>query len=82
MRQPTGDISERSAAAHGTAAHGATSRRGFLKGAAIAAGALLVPVSLARDVLAAEETSYEITDWIRLEPNGRTIIGLSQCEVG
>ena len=58
------------------------SRRNFLKGASFAVGALLIPLAVARRAEAAEATAYEITDWIRLEPNGRTIIGLSQCEVG
>jgi isoquinoline 1-oxidoreductase beta subunit len=35
-----------------------------------------------RQTTASEESSYEITDWIRIEPSGRTIIGVSQCEVG
>jgi isoquinoline 1-oxidoreductase beta subunit len=73
MQRPMFDLGERA---------GATSRRGFLKGAALAAGALIVPVSIMRQTTASEESGYEITDWIRIEPNGRTIIGVSQCEVG
>ena len=73
MQRPMFDLGERA---------GATSRRGFLKGTALAAGALIVPVSIMRQTTASEESSYEITDWIRIEPNGRTIIGVSQCEVG
>ena len=73
MQRPVFDLGERA---------GATSRRGFLKGAALAAGALIVPVSIMRQATASEESSYEITDWIRIEPSGRTIIGVSQCEVG
>jgi isoquinoline 1-oxidoreductase beta subunit len=73
MQRPVFDLGERA---------GATSRRGFLKGAALAAGALIVPVSIMRQTTASEESGYEITDWIRIEPNGRTIIGVSQCEVG
>jgi isoquinoline 1-oxidoreductase beta subunit len=73
MQRPVFDLGEQA---------GATSRRGFLKGAALAAGALIVPVSLMRQITASEESSYEITDWIRIEPSGRTIIGVSQCEVG
>lgn len=30
----------------------------------------------------AADGTYEITDWLRIERSGRTIIGLSQCEVG
>ena len=73
MQRPVFDLGERA---------GATSRRGFLKGAALAAGALIVPVSIMRQTTASEESGYEIADWIRIEPNGRTIIGVSQCEVG
>ncbi len=62
----------------GQAAASRTSRRNFLKGIALTAGSLLVPISLVRGA----DASYEITDWIRLDPNGRTIIGVSQCEVG
>jgi isoquinoline 1-oxidoreductase subunit beta len=75
MQRPAFDLRERSGG-------GATSRRDFLKGAALAAGALIVPVSVMRPAAASAETSYEITDWIRIEPGGRTIIGVSQCEVG
>jgi isoquinoline 1-oxidoreductase subunit beta len=73
MQRPVFDLGERA---------GGTSRRGFLKGAALAAGALIVPVSIVRQTAASEPSSYEITDWIRIEPSGRTIIGVSQCEVG
>ena len=73
MQRPVFDLGERA---------GATSRRGFLKGAALAAGALIIPVSIMRQTTASEESSYEIADWIRIEPSGRTIIGVSQCEVG
>jgi isoquinoline 1-oxidoreductase subunit beta len=73
MQQPAFDLGQRA---------GATSRRGFLKGAALAAGALIVPVAMTRQTIASEPSSYEITDWIRIEPSGRTIIGVSQCEVG
>jgi isoquinoline 1-oxidoreductase beta subunit len=62
----------------GQAAPSRTSRRNFLKGVALAAGSLLVPISLVRGA----DASYEITDWVRLDPSGRTIIGVSQCEVG
>jgi isoquinoline 1-oxidoreductase beta subunit len=73
MQQPVFDLGERA---------GSTSRRGFLRGAALAAGALIVPVSIMRQTAASEPSSYEITDWIRIELSGRTIIGVSQCEVG
>jgi isoquinoline 1-oxidoreductase beta subunit len=57
-------------------------RRSFLKGASLAAGALLVPLTISRRADAADNAVYDITDWIRIEQSGRTIIGLSQCEVG
>jgi isoquinoline 1-oxidoreductase subunit beta len=64
-----------------SAASTGPSRRNFLTGAALAVGSLLIPLAVARRAEAAE-AAYEITDWIRLEPSGRTIIGVSQCEVG
>jgi isoquinoline 1-oxidoreductase beta subunit len=75
MQRPAFDLTERSGG-------GLTSRRCFLKGAALVAGALIVPISAMRPAAASAETNYEITDWIRIEPSGRTIIGVSQCEVG
>ena len=58
-------------------------RRGFLKGAAASAGALLIPLAtMARSAATNVGEAYEITDWVRLGSDGRTIIGLSQCEVG
>ena len=62
----------------GQVAPSRTSRRNFLRGIALTAGSLLIPISLVRGA----DASYEITDWIRLDPNGRVIIGVSQCEVG
>jgi isoquinoline 1-oxidoreductase beta subunit len=61
-----------------------TSRRAFLKGAAAATGFLLVPLAVSRPGSAAADTGrlYEITDWIRIDASGRTVIGLSQSEVG
>ncbi len=58
-------------------------RRQLLKGAAASAGAFLIPIVTIAGAGAdnAAET-YEITDWIRLGSDGRTIIGLSQCEAG
>lgn len=56
-------------------------RRGFLQGLSLATGAFLVPLAVSRSVEAAENI-VEITDWIRIERSGRTILGLSQCEVG
>ncbi|MBN9083649.1 MAG: acylaldehyde oxidase [Rhizobiales bacterium 62-17] len=56
-------------------------RRGFLKSLSLATSALLVPLAGIRPLEAADNV-VEITDWIRIERNGRTILGLSQCEVG
>jgi len=57
-------------------------RRDFLKGALATAGCLLIPVEVDTRADAAEAASYEFTDWIRLGSDGRTVIGLSQCEAG
>ncbi|MCK9913424.1 molybdopterin-dependent oxidoreductase [Microbacteriaceae bacterium K1510] len=59
-----------------------TSRRNFLKGAAAATGFLFVPLTASRPGNAATADLHEITDWIRIDANGRTVIGVSQCEVG
>lgn len=56
-------------------------RRGFLQGLSLATGAFLLPLAVSRSAEAAENV-VEITDWIRIERSGRTILGLSQCEVG
>jgi isoquinoline 1-oxidoreductase beta subunit len=59
-------------------------RRDFLKAALAAAGALVIPLSFARSNQAATDGQalHEITDWVRLDADGNTVIGLSQCEVG
>lgn len=59
-----------------------TSRRSFLKGAAAATSFLFVPLTASRAGDAATADLHEITDWIRIDANGRTVIGVSQCEVG
>ncbi|MFL9878265.1 molybdopterin-dependent oxidoreductase [Herbaspirillum rhizosphaerae] len=57
------------------------SRRGFLKAAGAVTAGLIVPLAYA-----AEATTpaglVEITDWVRIDASGKTVIGLSQCEVG
>ncbi|WP_233847858.1 xanthine dehydrogenase family protein molybdopterin-binding subunit [Paraburkholderia sp. HD33-4] len=70
------------------------SRRAFLKSSAATgfaiAGSLVLPLAWSTHVEAAEsagspQTStgfHEINDWVRVDADGRTIIGLSQCEVG
>jgi len=63
-------------------------RRGFLKTGLLVAGCLVLPISLRN--ADAQETSdgtapggmLEITDWIRIGPDGTTVLGLSQAEVG
>jgi isoquinoline 1-oxidoreductase beta subunit len=70
------------------------SRRAFLKSGAAAgfaiAGSLVLPLAWSTHSEAAESAGnsqgiagfHEINDWVRVDPDGRTIIGLSQCEVG
>jgi isoquinoline 1-oxidoreductase subunit beta len=77
MSLPTSDLGDRPAASSSD-----VSRRSFLKAASLVTGSLLIPLSVIRRTEAADQTLYDITDWIRLETSGRTIIGLSQCEVG
>jgi isoquinoline 1-oxidoreductase subunit beta len=61
----------------------AIARRSFLKGTAASAGALLIPLAtIGRFAEANAAETHEITDWVRLGSDGRTVIGLSQCEVG
>ncbi|NMM03045.1 xanthine dehydrogenase family protein molybdopterin-binding subunit [Paraburkholderia sp. RP-4-7] len=61
-----------------------TSRRDFLRTGLAIAGSLVLPLS-ASDVLYAADSGerfHEINDWVRIDPDGRTVIGLSQAEVG
>lgn len=66
----------------------ATSRRDFLKGSAAAVGAILIPFSkpalavLVSDASVPPLESTEINDWIWIDREGNTVIGVSQCEVG
>lgn len=60
----------------------ATSRRAFLKGAAAATSVLFVPLESSRAGAAPTAGLHEINDWIRIDAEGHTIIGVSQCEVG
>ncbi|WP_440467260.1 molybdopterin cofactor-binding domain-containing protein [Pseudomonas sp. YH-1] len=61
-------------------------RRSFLKTGLLVAGCLVLPVSLrtadATDSAEAKQGMVEITDWIRIGPDGTTVLGLSQAEVG
>ncbi len=59
-------------------------RRGFLKGSAVLAGALCIPLPVlaSRTVDSGPHGTHEITDWIWIEPNGKITLGLSQCECG
>nr|WP_256377818.1 molybdopterin cofactor-binding domain-containing protein [Paraburkholderia pallida] len=60
------------------------SRRAFLKTGLAMAGSLVLPLAFSDYVeAAADGTRFrEINDWVRVDPDGRTIIGLSQAEVG
>ncbi|MBN3857055.1 xanthine dehydrogenase family protein molybdopterin-binding subunit [Paraburkholderia sp. Ac-20340] len=75
MSQPT---TERALAPH------RADRRAFLKTGLALAGSFVLPLSLSEHVQAAQDGSpyREINDWVRVDPDGRTIIGLSQAEVG
>lgn len=60
-------------------------RRRFLKGGAALTGSFLLPLSFAPLVDAGgtpQHGWYEINDWIRIDADGKTILGLSQAEVG
>ncbi len=66
-----------------------SSRRQWLKGMSLAAGSLLIPISAswltspeARAAEAGDGHLVEINDWIRIDADGTTVLGLSQCEVG
>lgn len=61
-------------------------RRRLLKGVAALlatplANGLFIPLARA-DTAAPSPRETEIGDWIWIEPSGRTVIGVSQCEVG
>jgi isoquinoline 1-oxidoreductase subunit beta len=72
------------------------SRRDFLKTGFVLAGSLVLPLAWSTHADAADGVSagasaadtpqdsgfHELNDWVRVDPDGRTIIGLSQCEVG
>src|SRR5262245_53023515 len=61
----------------------AVSRRFLLTGAALAAGALLVPIAVRTGRAAApDDAEHEITDWIMIATTGEVTLGLSQPEVG
>ncbi|RQS19872.1 xanthine dehydrogenase family protein molybdopterin-binding subunit [Burkholderia sp. Bp8992] len=59
-------------------------RRVFLKGGVALAGSLLLPLAIGDVVQAAGDGARfrEINDWVRVDADGSTIIGLSQAEVG
>ncbi|MCO5399332.1 xanthine dehydrogenase family protein molybdopterin-binding subunit [Ralstonia soli] len=63
-------------------------RRTFLKSGLAIAGSLVLPLTIgerafgARAGESANAGFYPINDWIRIDPTGRTVIGLSQVEVG
>ncbi|AHB75240.1 Isoquinoline 1-oxidoreductase subunit beta [Pandoraea pnomenusa] len=74
----------------GTAPHAnaptSPARRHWLKGMSLAAGSLLIPVTAtwvgSPSARAAGANLVEINDWIRIDADGTTVLGLSQCEVG
>ena len=57
------------------------SRRCLLRGTAVAATSLLVPITV-RAAEWAPEPDVEITDWVVISSNGEITLGLSQPEVG
>jgi isoquinoline 1-oxidoreductase subunit beta len=59
----------------------AVSRRFMLRGAALGAASLLVPIAMVR-AAGRNDATYEITDWIVIAANGEVTLGLSQPEVG
>lgn len=69
---------------HGAGAPQRDSRRDFLKTGLAIAGCLVLPLAFGEQVSAAEDGTRfrEINDWVRIDPDGHTIIGLSQAEVG
>ncbi|VVE50271.1 acylaldehyde oxidase [Pandoraea iniqua] len=80
--------------AEGTTAVALPSRRQWLKGVTLATGSLLIPISASwvasPEARAASSEPgnppgahlIEINDWIRIDADGTTVLGLSQCEVG
>jgi isoquinoline 1-oxidoreductase subunit beta len=71
----------------GDAAARLNGRRDFLKTGFALAGSLVLPLAWSTHTdaatgIAPEQAFHEINDWVRIDPDGRTIIGLSQCEVG
>jgi isoquinoline 1-oxidoreductase beta subunit len=58
------------------------SRRLLLRGAALSAASLLVPIGVRVLHAAAGTSDVEITDWIVIAPDGEVTLGLSQPEVG
>ena len=80
------DGADGAASANGANTRGAQreSRRAFLKTGLVIAGSLVLPLAFGEYVEAAEDGTRfrEINDWVRVDPDGRTIIGLSQAEVG
>ncbi|WP_150670622.1 xanthine dehydrogenase family protein molybdopterin-binding subunit [Pandoraea anhela] len=52
----------------------------------LSVGSLMIPISASwlasPDARAADNALVEINDWIRIDADGTTVLGLSQCEVG
>ncbi|VVD70999.1 acylaldehyde oxidase [Pandoraea capi] len=86
MTQPNAEPTMIAAARATTNAPASPSRRHWLKGMSLTAGSLMIPISASwlasPEARAAGEALVEINDWIRIDADGTTVLGLSQCEVG
>ncbi|MDR3453284.1 MAG: molybdopterin-dependent oxidoreductase [Rhodoferax sp.] len=61
------------------------SRRNFLRTGLAVGSSFVLPLGISRLASAADASSpawHEITDWVRIDSDGKTVIGLSQAEVG
>ncbi|MFM0441115.1 molybdopterin-dependent oxidoreductase [Paraburkholderia strydomiana] len=81
-------LSEPGARPRASTVHRTPPRRTFLKTSLSIAGSFVLPLSFGDTLHAAESgeangrSFREINDWIRIDKDGRTAIGLSQSEVG
>lgn len=84
MSQRTPERMRHAAGANGANGARRESRRAFLKTGLAIAGSLVLPLAWSEYAEAAKDGTRfrEINDWVRVDPDGRTIIGLSQAEVG
>lgn len=59
-------------------------RRSFLQACMLVSGVAVFPITISR-ALASQEAAaqdYEVNDWVKVGPDGRITLGLSQIEVG